>query len=70
MTGNWFVIYPEEKLVNTEQSKIYTKIQDSLVTDKGVKLISCLDNGQFIQWDSTILRGKWGIIDENRVSKF
>jgi hypothetical protein len=67
MTGNWFVIYPEEKLVNTEQSKIYTKIQDSLVTDKGVKLISCLDNGQFIQWDSTILRGKWGIIDENRV---
>lgn len=67
MTGNWFIIYPEEELTTKSQEAIYAEIQDSLVTGKGVKIISCLDDGQFIQWDSTGLTGKWAVMDENTV---
>lgn len=67
MTGNWFILYPEENLNNEEQRKIYAAIQDSLVNEKGLKAVTLLENGQFIQWDSTILYGKWGVIDEKQV---
>lgn len=67
MTGNWFVVYPQEKTDNESQDKLYAVTQDSIVDEKGLKLISFMDNGEFIQWDSTILRGRWGIMDESRV---
>jgi hypothetical protein len=67
LTGNWFIIYPEEILTTKQQEAIYARVQDSLVTEKGVKLVSFLENGQFIQWDSTGLQGKWGVIDETNV---
>jgi len=67
VTGNWFVIYPEEELKSKEQEDLYAKLQDSLINLKGVKLVTFADNGTFIQWDSTILRGKWGTVDETQV---
>lgn len=67
LTGNWFIIYPEEKLNTDKQNEIYARAQDSLVTAKGVKLVSFLENGQFVQWDSIGLQGKWGVIDDTQV---
>jgi hypothetical protein len=67
LTGNWFIVYPEEELKSKQQEKIYAGAQDSLVTLKGVKLITLEKNGAFIQWDSTQFTGKWGTVDEKMV---
>ena len=67
VTGNWFFVYPDEILSTKRQEKVYAAIQDSLVTGKGVKLVSFLENGTFIQWDSTIRKGKWGILEDKQV---
>jgi hypothetical protein len=67
LSGNWFIVYPDEDLKNKQQEKIYAAIQDSLVTLKGVKLITLEQNGTFIQWDSTLFTGKWGTVDEKQV---
>ncbi|MEQ1676860.1 MAG: hypothetical protein ABL876_09170 [Chitinophagaceae bacterium] len=67
VTGNWFVLYPKLESDNQRQEDVYAKLEDSLVTLKGVKLVSFLESGVFIQWDSTILKGKWGTVNENEV---
>ncbi len=68
LSGDWFIIYPKEMLNNKRQEDVFTAaIQDSLVTLKGVKLITMQENGTFIQWDSTIMKGKWGTVDEKMV---
>jgi hypothetical protein len=67
LEGNWFVIYPEEELRNEQQKKIFARIQDSLVTLKGVKPITLQKDGTFIQWDSTGTTGQWGLLDEKMV---
>lgn len=65
--GDYFIVYPDEDLKNERQRKIYAAIQDSIVTLKGVKLISFMEDGTFIQWDSTMLTGQWAIMDETMV---
>lgn len=67
ITGNWFVLYPDEDLNNEKLEAIYARTQDSLVTLKGVKLISFYDNGTFMQWDSIPVKGRWGTVEEKIV---
>ncbi len=67
VTGNWFVVYPDDKLLTQKQSAIYGEIQDSLTDSKCLKLISFTADGSFIQLDSSIHKGKWGTKDEEYV---
>jgi hypothetical protein len=66
IAGNWFIIYPDEENLDKEQEKIYGRIQDSLVTLKGLKLVSFMPNGDFVELDSLPKKGRWGI-KENEV---
>lgn len=66
ITGNWFILYPDDKLNRKEQREVYGAAQDSLVNLKGVKLVTFKDNGTFIQWDSTAQSGKWGVSEEDK----
>ncbi len=61
------MLYPKLESDNQRQEDVYAKLEDSLVTLKGVKLVSFLESGVFIQWDSTLLKGKWGTVNENEV---
>lgn len=65
--GDWFIIYPDENLDSEEERQLYARIQDSIVNTKGVKLVSFLENGTFIQWDSTGQKGKWATMDEDKI---
>lgn len=67
VTGDWFILYPDEDLKNPAQEKLYARLQDSLVNLKGVKMVSFFENGTFIQWDSTVMKGKWGVAEEEVV---
>lgn len=48
-----------------EQTKLYDKVQDSLVTGKGLKLISFYPDGGFAQLDSLPLTGRWSTKEDN-----
>jgi hypothetical protein len=67
ITGNWFVVYPGDELLNSRQKKIYGEIQDSLTDPKCLKLISFTDDGNFFQLDSSEHKGKWGTKDDEYV---
>jgi hypothetical protein len=60
-TGNWFVLYPDDKLLTPAQKKIYAEIQDSLTELKCLKLVSFFKNGVFNQLDSIMIKGSWGV---------
>jgi hypothetical protein len=59
ISGNWIIIYPEQQLKNEKQKKLYTTIQDSIISLFGLKLISFNENGSFRQMDSITNNGKW-----------
>jgi hypothetical protein len=59
-TGNWFVLYPDDKLLTSAQEKIYAEIQDSLTELKCLKLVSFSKDGVFNQLDSIKIKGRWG----------
>lgn len=67
VAGNWFVVYPDEKLNSQEERELYARLQDSLVNQRGVKLVTFDENGTFTQWDSTGQQGRWGILEDGRV---
>ncbi len=67
VSGNWFVLYPDDELKNEKQEKIYAEIQDSLTALKCLKLISFSEEGVFHQMDSVSINGKWGTKDEEYV---
>lgn len=63
VTGNWFVVYAGDELLNDRQREIYGQIQDSLTDLKCLKLITFTENGSFIQLDSSQHKGNWGTKD-------
>jgi hypothetical protein len=68
VTGNWFVLYPQSgDDADQKQEDLYNKMQDSIVTLKGLKLITFHGNGDFEQLDSFPLKGRWGTKDKNVV---
>lgn len=67
LTGNWFVLYPEDVLVTNEQEKVYAAIQDSLTGLKCLKLVSFSPNGEFRQLDSIDIKGRWGTKENENV---
>jgi hypothetical protein len=67
ISGNWFVLYPDDELTTEEQEKEYAVIQDSLTALKCLKLISFSDRGVFTQADSISIKGRWGTKDEEYV---
>jgi hypothetical protein len=67
VTGNWFVLYPDDELLTEKQNKIYAEAQDSITGLKCLKLISFSANGEFSQLDSIQLKGKWGTRDDEQV---
>jgi hypothetical protein len=64
LTGNWIVLYPDHQLRNQHQRELYGKLQDSIVGEAGLKLISLEENGQFRQADSLNDTGSWEL-EEN-----
>jgi hypothetical protein len=67
LSGDWFIVYPDDELVNDDQELIYGRVQDSIVSLMGLKLIILSANGVFKQPDSIDLKGKWGITADNVV---
>jgi len=67
ISGNWFVLYPDDELKNDKQVKIYAEIQDSLTALKCLKLISFSEEGVFNQIDSVDIKGRWGAKDDEYV---
>jgi len=61
LTGKWLLVYPDHKLRNDRQELIYGRIQDSIVSLKGLKLLRLSDNGVFQQLDSPDKKGRWGM---------
>ena len=67
LTGKWLVVSPDHKLENDRQKLIYSRIQDSIVSLMGLKLVRLSDNGVFRQMDSLENKGKWGMTADNVV---
>lgn len=59
ITGEWLVLYPDHQLKNEKQRKLYGKIQDSIVSLKGLKLVSFAENRIFRQVDNPSSNGRW-----------
>jgi hypothetical protein len=67
LTGKWLIVAPDHKLKDAWQRTIYSRIQDSIVELKGLKLVHLFDNGTFQLIDSTEKKGRWGITADNVV---
>ena len=68
VTGNWLILYPQHILKTDEQRKIYGKLQDSIISLFGLKLVSIKSNGEFLQVDSLFGKyGKWTMTDSGRL---
>jgi hypothetical protein len=67
LAGNWLIISPDHKLKDGWQKRLYSKIQDSIVELKGLKLVHLFDNGVFQLIDSPGKKGRWGITADNVV---
>ena len=64
VTGNWLVLYPQHVLKTDEQRELYGKMQDSIVSLMGLKLISFKSGGEFLQIDSLFSKnGNWSLAD-------
>jgi hypothetical protein len=61
LTGDWLVLYADHKLTNDKQRKMYGRMQDSIISMRGLKLISFNEDGSFQQLDSIGKKGKWGV---------
>lgn len=61
LTGDWLVLYADHKLTNDEQREIYGRIQDSIISMRGLKLVSFHKDGIFQQLDNPDKKGKWGV---------
>ncbi|MET0464184.1 MAG: hypothetical protein ABW007_13560 [Chitinophagaceae bacterium] len=60
VSGQWILVYPQEILVSDDQKAAYALAQDSIVNLFGLKLVSFVDNGNFIQADSSLTKpGTW-----------
>jgi len=67
LTGKWLIVAPDHKLKDSWQKMVYSRIQDSIVELKGLKLVRLSDNGIFQQIDSSEKKGRWGITADNVV---
>ncbi len=68
ITGNWLLVYPQHRLKNSHQRKLYARYQDSDVKLYGLKLISFLEGGEFTETDSLIKPGgKWLLTNDSRL---
>ena len=61
LTGDWLVLYADHKLTNDRQREIYSRMQDSIISTRGLKLVSFNEDGSFQQHDSLNKKGKWGV---------
>jgi hypothetical protein len=61
LTGHWLVLYADHKLTNDKQREMYGRMQDSIISMRGLKLISFYKDGSFQQLDSIDKKGKWGV---------
>jgi hypothetical protein len=59
LSGNWLVLYLSNDDVSDKKTDLYAKLQDSLVTGKGLKLVTFYADGYFAQLDSLPLKGRW-----------
>jgi hypothetical protein len=61
LTGEWIVLLADHQLKNEDQRQIYGRMQDSVIGDKALKLVTFFDNGGFQQIDSPEQKGKWAV---------
>lgn len=64
LTGDWLVLYADHKLTNKEQRLLYGKMQDSIISARGLKLVQFFSDGSFQQLDSMGKKGKWSVTDK------
>lgn len=67
LSGDWIILYPEHKLDNDWQRIAYSRMQDSIVSLLGLKLLVLSENGGFRQLDSMGMNGKWGITTDKKL---
>ena len=67
VVGNWLVLYADHKLKNSKQREIYGRIQDSIIMQRALKLVSFSGDGAFQQLDAPGARGKWVVSPEGKL---
>lgn len=67
VTGDWLVLYADHQLKNRKQREIYGRIQDSVIRQRGLKLVSFFEDGSFRQMDSLQRKGQWAISPDRKL---
>src|SRR5690242_17089128 len=68
IAGNWLLVYPDHRLKNARQEEIYNRVmQDSVLNEKGLKLVQFFDDGSFQQLDKPGEKGKWAVSADKQV---
>lgn len=66
--GNWLIVFPDHSGLTTQpQREAYGKVQDSIVSLTGLKLISFEKDGLFRQMDSVYSKGRWELTDDMKI---
>ncbi len=70
IVGNWLIISPEHRLKNDFQKTAYSRMQDSIVGLKGLKLVRFHSNNEFQQVDSSFgIAGSWKLVNNQIIIK-
>lgn len=67
ITGNWLVLYADHQLKNKKQREIYARIQDSVILQRGLKLVRFEGSERFRQLDEPGTNGKWTVSAEGKL---
>src|SRR5689334_9812118 len=68
IAGNWLLVYPDHHLKNARQEDVYNRaMQDSILDEKGLKLIQFFEDGSFQQLDKPWQKGKWALSGDKQV---
>ena len=59
LTGNWLVLDADHDADNEEQLELCRRVQDSLETERSLKLLTFSADGSFSQMDDLQVKGKW-----------
>lgn len=66
IAGNYLILYPDHILPSQAMEEAYEKMQDSIVSGTGLKLVQLNEDGNFFQMDSS-RGGKWADIRGSRI---
>jgi hypothetical protein len=68
LTGHWLVLYADHKLTSDAQRRLYGGVvQDSIISLRGLKLVTFMKDGSFQQVDAPGKTGKWAVNNDNDI---